>query len=103
MITVASSPIFTGRLAAEVEPRFRFFSNIPEIDDQTAWFAGIRYDMPVGARTLLRVTVVDPEAVDPKAGIKETADLVERLMGRKPELRFAFIQEHARFVEEIDV
>ncbi len=55
------------------------------------------------ARTLLRVTVVDPEAVDPKAGIKETADLVERLMGRKPELRFAFIQEHARFVEEIDV
>ena len=54
-------------------------------------------------RTLLRVTVVDPEAVDPKAGVKETADLVERLMGRKPELRFAFIQEHARFVEEIDV
>lgn len=54
-------------------------------------------------RTLLRVTVVDPEAVDPNAGIKETADMVERLMGRKPELRFAFIQERARFVEAIDV
>ena len=54
-------------------------------------------------RVLLRVTVLDPEAESPKAAIKETADLVEQLMGRKPELRFAFIQEHARFVEEIDV
>ena len=25
------------------------------------------------------------------------------LMGRKPELRFAFIQERARFVQDIDV
>jgi topoisomerase-4 subunit B len=33
----------------------------------------------------------------------ETADLVERLMGKKPELRFAYIQENARFVEELDV
>ena len=54
-------------------------------------------------RTLQRVTVLDPEAASPKAAVKETADLVEQLMGRKPELRFAFIQEHARFVEEIDV
>ena len=49
------------------------------------------------------MTVLDPEADSPKAAVKETADLVEQLMGRKPELRFAFIQEHARFVEEIDV
>ena len=28
---------------------------------------------------------------------------VETLMGRKPELRFAYIQENARFVEELDV
>jgi topoisomerase-4 subunit B len=33
----------------------------------------------------------------------ETADLVERLMGKKPELRFQYIQETARFVEELDV
>ena len=33
----------------------------------------------------------------------ETADLVERLMGKKPELRFQYIQENARFVEELDV
>ena len=33
----------------------------------------------------------------------ETGDLVERLMGRKPELRFQFISENARSVEELDV
>jgi topoisomerase-4 subunit B len=33
----------------------------------------------------------------------ETDDLVERLMGKKPEMRFQYIQENARFVEELDV
>ncbi|MCL4107592.1 UNVERIFIED_CONTAM: hypothetical protein GTU68_022053 [Idotea baltica] len=33
----------------------------------------------------------------------ETGDLVERLMGKKPEKRFEYIQENARFVEELDV
>ena len=33
----------------------------------------------------------------------QTNDLVESLMGRRPELRFQFIQEHARDVEELDV
>jgi topoisomerase-4 subunit B len=33
----------------------------------------------------------------------QTGDLVERLMGKKPELRFQYIQENARFVEELDV
>ena len=37
-----------------------------------------------------------------KAG-KRTAQQVERLMGRKPELRFAFIQENAKFVTDLDV
>ena len=45
-------------------------------------------------RTLLKVTVPD-EA--------ETAALVDRLMGRKPELRFQFIQENAQFVTELDI
>ncbi|MDX8353699.1 DNA topoisomerase IV subunit B [Cognatiyoonia sp. IB215182] len=47
-------------------------------------------------RKLIRVTVHDDEPGD-------TADLVERLMGKKPELRFQYIQENARFVEELDV
>ena len=45
-------------------------------------------------RTLLRVTL--PENADGKAAV---ADLVERLMGRNPEHRFAFIQAHADAVD----
>jgi topoisomerase-4 subunit B len=41
-------------------------------------------------RTLLKV-VIDGEERE------ETADCVERLMGNKPEARFAFIQENAAF------
>ena len=47
-------------------------------------------------RKLIRVTIDDDEP-------GETSDLVERLMGKKPELRFQYIQENARFVEELDV
>jgi topoisomerase-4 subunit B len=51
-------------------------------------------------RSLLRVVVA---ANNNLADIKETETLVEKLMGRKPELRFQFIQENARFVREVDV
>ena len=47
-------------------------------------------------RKLIRVSI-DEDAPG------ETGDLVERLMGKKPELRFQYIQENARFVEELDV
>ncbi|SEW23571.1 DNA topoisomerase IV subunit B [Cognatiyoonia koreensis] len=47
-------------------------------------------------RKLIRVTVGDEFP-------GETGDLVERLMGKKPELRFQYIQENAQFVEELDV
>ncbi len=47
-------------------------------------------------RKLIRVSIDDEEG-------GETGDLVERLMGKKPELRFQYIQENARFVEELDV
>ncbi len=48
------------------------------------------------SRTLIRVTIDEDSP-------GETGDLVERLMGKKPELRFQYIQENARFVEELDV
>jgi topoisomerase-4 subunit B len=32
---------------------------------------------------------------------EETADCVERLMGNRPEARFAFIQERAAFATEL--
>ena len=47
-------------------------------------------------RTLLRVVAPTDDRV-------RTNTLVESLMGRKPELRFQFIQEHANSVEDIDV
>ena len=47
-------------------------------------------------RVLLKVDV-------PMEEFGETADRVESLMGKRPELRFAFIQENARYVEDLDV
>ncbi len=44
-------------------------------------------------RTLLRVVVIDDER-------KRTDSSVERLMGNKPEARFAFIQERAEFADD---
>ncbi|MEQ1864884.1 MAG: DNA topoisomerase IV subunit B [Micropepsaceae bacterium] len=52
--------------------------------------------MKRGMRTLLRVMIADDDK-------DETSDLVERLMGKKPELRFQYIQEHAQFAKDIDV
>ena len=51
--------------------------------------------MDPATRQLIRVT-----AHDEVPG--ETGGLVERLMGKRPEERFAFIQENARFAE-VDV
>jgi len=47
-------------------------------------------------RTLLKV-VIDAEERE------ETGDTVERLMGTKPEARFAFIQERASFASEAEL
>lgn len=52
--------------------------------------------MNPASRKLIRVTIDEDEP-------GETGDLVERLMGKKPEKRFEYIQENARFVEELDV
>ncbi len=52
--------------------------------------------MKPGQRSLLRVIVPDEET-------GATVSLVEQLMGRKPELRFQYIQENASFVEELDI
>jgi topoisomerase-4 subunit B len=47
-------------------------------------------------RQLIRINIDEDEP-------GETADLVDRLMGKKPELRFEYIQQNAKFVEELDV
>jgi topoisomerase-4 subunit B len=53
--------------------------------------------MRPGHRTLVRVEIAEDER-------DKTENLVERLMGKKPELRFQFIQENAQFAAEaVDV
>ena len=52
--------------------------------------------MNPSTRTLLKVMAAAEERA-------RTNDLVESLMGRRPELRFQFIQENARNVAEIDI
>jgi topoisomerase-4 subunit B len=52
--------------------------------------------MDPATRTLARVTLGDAE--------KATAEaLIETLMGRKPELRFRYIQERAAFAQQLDI
>jgi topoisomerase IV subunit B len=63
--------------------------------------------MDPAQRTLLRVKL--PEPADPAAletadeGRARTESLVETLMGRRPELRFDYIQKNARFARDLDV
>ena len=52
--------------------------------------------MDPARRTLLRVVAAPEDRA-------MTNDLVESLMGRRPELRFQFIQDRARTVSEVDV
>jgi topoisomerase-4 subunit B len=56
-------------------------------------------------RTLLRVVLPSKTAMTEESQEESayTADIVERLMGTKPEYRFQFIQEHAKFVENLDI
>ena len=80
---------FSGRGAIEVS-RFKGLGEMPmrDLRDTT---------MDPAKRTLLRVAVLAEE----KAA---TAETLERLMGSKPEARFAFIQERApKAIELIDV
>ena len=51
--------------------------------------------MDPSTRQLIRVSIADDEGA--------TGSLVEQLMGKKPELRFQYIQENAKFAEDLDV
>ncbi len=84
--------VFKGKSAVEIS-RFKGLGEMttPQLRDTT---------MDPSQRNLFQVRL--PEHDDPEAA-KETASLVERLMGRKPELRLAFIQQNAPKVGELDV
>ena len=52
--------------------------------------------MDPSSRKLIRVSIDDEEP-------GETSILVDQLMGKKPELRFQYIQENAKFADELDI
>ncbi len=80
---------FAGRGHIEVS-RFKGLGEMPTRDLRET-------TMDPAKRTLLRVAVVEADA-------DATSETVERLMGSKPEARFAFIQERApKAVELLDV
>ena len=83
--------VFAGKSKVEIS-RFKGLGEMPpsQLKETT---------MAPASRTLLRVLL--PEKADPAAS--ETDDLVERLMGRKPELRFRFIQDRAGFADGLDI
>jgi topoisomerase-4 subunit B len=90
---------FNGRGKVEVS-RFKGLGEMPA-----------RYlkatTMDPAQRTLLRVTLPqkpDPAAISlPAEAFERTKALVETLMGRRPELRFEYIQKNARFARDLDV
>jgi topoisomerase-4 subunit B len=80
---------FSGRGSIEIS-RFKGLGEMPmrDLRDTT---------MDPAKRSLLRVSIVEGES-------EATADAVERLMGVKPEARFAFIQERApRAADLVDI
>ncbi|MGY8999597.1 MAG: DNA topoisomerase IV subunit B [Rhodospirillales bacterium] len=88
---------FSGNGKVEVS-RFKGLGEMPPAQlKETA--------MAEATRTLLRVTVPLRHTDDGKIEARETARLVDDLMGKKPELRLAFIQAHAAELEDgmIDV
>jgi topoisomerase IV subunit B len=86
---------FSGRAKVEIS-RFKGLGEMPpaQLKETT---------MDRARRTLARVTVPAGHNDDEILEAKDTARLVDALMGRNPEKRFKFIQENAEFVDDIDV
>ena len=59
--------------------------------------------MDKNKRTLLRVVLPDTGTEEGKEEAFETRRQVERIMGKNPELRFKFIVERAKFVDDLDI
>ena len=95
--------IFTGRGKIDIS-RFKGLGEMPpaQLKETT---------MAPGSRTLLKVVLPEGQGVQSMFGTKpkgtdksgSTADLVDRLMGRKPEQRLKFIQQNAEKVNYVDV
>ena len=97
--------VFNGRGKVEVS-RFKGLGEMP-----AKYLAATTMDP--ARRTVLRVnlpkrdTPADDMAAEPietaAEAFERTEQLVETLMGRRPELRFDYIQKNARFARDLDV
>ncbi len=85
--------VFKGKGKVDIS-RFKGLGEMPAVQLKET-------TMDPGKRILLQVCVPDPK--DKPKEARETDRLVEKLMGRKPELRLAYIQENARFTLDLDV
>jgi topoisomerase-4 subunit B len=91
---------FNGRGKVEVSR----FKGLGEMPAKYLWAT----TMDPAQRTVLRVNLPKPETEDETIetaaeAFKRTEQLVETLMGRRPELRFDYIQKNARFARDLDV
>jgi len=91
---------FTGRGKVEVSR----FKGLGEMPARFLWAT----TMDPAQRTVLRVKLPSPDEADDTIetgaeALKRTEHLVETLMGRRPELRFDYIQKNAKFARDLDV
>ena len=79
---------FTGRGKIDLG-RFKGLGemNAPQLKDTT---------MNPTTRNLARITIDDDN-------LPSTEALVETLMGKRSDLRYQYIQEHAQFVDDVDI
>jgi topoisomerase IV subunit B len=91
---------FSGRGKIEVS-RFKGLGEMPARNLKAT-------TMDPAQRTLLKVKIRAADDATEETGAagpcpNDTTALVETLMGRRPELRFDYIQKNARFVRDLDV
>ncbi len=87
--------VFAGKKNIEIS-RFKGLGEMPpsQLKETT---------MDPSKRVLLRITIPSGRTEEDHEEARDVARLVESLMGRKPELRFQFISERARFATDLDV
>ena len=86
---------FTPRSKVEIS-RFKGLGEMPpaQLRETT---------MDQAKRTLIQVDLPDRRDEDQLANVRQTAKIVDTLMGKKADLRFQFIKENAKFVEDLDL
>lgn len=86
--------VFKGRKKVDMS-RFKGLGEMPasQLKETT---------MDPAKRNLLRIVLPEQEIGGARA-TSGTAKLIERLMGKNPEARFIFIQENAKFAQDIDI